>query len=98
MTVRLGDTVLFALAEVQVQNINRVRQPYYDAGGRPKDWPRGVQGHVGSEVKVGELVSMKVTRVLDGGRLNGRLELDGSDVVWVVNVAEGTTPGTWRGR
>lgn len=92
-----GDIVLFCMAELQVQHVNRVRVKWVGTPDKPKDWPAGAMAHMGSQVEAGELLPFLVVRAREE-ELDGKVQLPGSDVMWLEHVRRGDGPGQWRPR
>jgi hypothetical protein len=96
-----GRTVLYALSEQNVADINRRRNDYKSA----LEPAVGAQAHVGNSVRVGDIVPLIVVRVWDNDGVNGQAFLDGNDTIWVTSAPEDlefaigdkpvNRPGTW---
>jgi hypothetical protein len=59
------------------------------------EWHQGAQAHIGASVEEGQRVPLLIIRVHRNGKVNGKAELDGSDVLWVTERPRGREPGTW---
>lgn len=101
--VTLGRTVIYILSQDDEIMINRRRtnsatvQHLRDN----RQFSPGVQAHIGSNVAAGEEVVAVVTRVIEDNtvnRANLKLQLDGSDTLWVKGAAEDPDKqrGTWH--
>jgi hypothetical protein len=90
MDISLGRTVHYVLTADDVTTIIRRRSASY-----VNDAPL----FYGNAVIAGDICSMVVVRLWPnpGNRqiVNGRVLLDGNDVLWVTSVEEGTAPGQW---
>ena len=75
--------------------------PAQSLDGSVRSWPAGAQAHIGNEAKAGDVFPMIIVKVWSWGdeavehEVNGQVFLDGTDVLWAVNVSEGEGPGTW---
>ena len=92
-----GDTVLFCMAPVQVEHVNRVRVGWLATGKKPAGYIEGTQMHVGSPVHLGELLPARVIRARED-ELDVKVDLPGNDVMWIECVRRGEGPGQWRPR
>lgn len=106
----LGRILLYSVTAEQSAQVNRRRTDGKAIAARMKlmvasdtgedevihGWPAGAQAHIGEPLEPGELVPLIVTKVFEGGTVNGQAFLEGNDVLWVIAVNEGTGPGTWQ--
>lgn len=58
-------------------------------------WPQGAQACIGAPVAESERYPLLVVRTHRSGKVNGKVQLDGSDVLWVTERPRGREPGTW---
>ena len=97
MTLTLGRTVLYTLAEEDAVKINKRRDDYK---AHQAKYP-GYEGdgsicHVGNPVRAGDVFPATVVRVFEqAGSANLQVTLDGTDTFWACSVAEGTGGRTW---
>ena len=97
MTLTLGRTVLYTLAEEDAVKINKRRDDYK---AHQAKYP-GYEGdgsicHVGNTVRAGDVFPATVVRVFEqAGSANLQVTLDGTDTFWACSVSEGTGGRTW---
>ena len=101
MTPTIGRVVHYRLSAEDVEQIMRrrttgdsIRVRLHDAG-EPR-WPAGAQAHIGNPVSAGQTFPMMIVAVGAGPSVNGQVFLDGTDVLWVMDVTEGDDLGKWR--
>lgn len=88
--------VVYQLNEKDTDEINR-RRTTRDAIAqriRTGQWPIGAQAHIGKVVQEGDEFPLIIIRV-NGYLVSGQVVLDGTDVLWVRDVAMGNLPGCW---
>ena len=90
--LELGDVVLLKLSTGDAEAINRRRDDAHVRLSRFKE-KDGTQMHVGTEVKKGEVVSARITRLFEDGSVNLKADLDGNDDYWASGRREGATAG-----
>lgn len=91
----LGRIVLYKLSADDVHNINRRR---LDAGRNletMRELKTGYQAHFGNEVQVGQEVSGSVVAVWGENCINIKIDLDGTDCLWVTSANLGESEGNW---
>lgn len=93
--ISLGRTVHYTLSAHDAERINQRRQRPTSQDDPP--WPQGAMAHVGNSVGEGDVFPLVVTRVWDAdhGTVNGQVQLDGSDTLWVCSVTPGEGPCHW---
>ena len=97
MTLTLGRTVLYTLAEEDAVKINKRRDDYK---AHLAKYP-GYEGdgsicHVGNAVRAGDVFPAVAVRVFEqAGSANLQVTLDGTDTFWACSVSEGTGGRTW---
>jgi hypothetical protein len=108
MMPRPGDRVLYTLDSEDADGVNARRDNFQrhqaetSHGKHPHT--RGGSGasghiaHIGLRVREGFVLPADVVQVSPYGDLSLRVLLPGSDIQWVINVPEGTGPGTWQAR
>jgi hypothetical protein len=101
MTATIGRIVHYTLTAEDAEHIGRRRTTIGAIATRLEAdrWPRGAQAHIGTEPQWGAVVPMIVVAVHGvprGARVNGQCFLDGTDVLWVRDVEEGTLAGQWH--
>jgi hypothetical protein len=110
MTIQPGDRVLYTLDAEDAGGVNRRREDFqvFQATAANHKHPHartaggsGASGHVahiGLQVRPGQELPADVVIVSESGTLCLQVLLPGSDVQWVMNVAEGDGPGHWKPR
>ena len=93
----IGRIVHYKLSENDIEAMANRRKPNVGHG---EDWPAGAQAHVGNKIAEGTVVPMIIVRRVGDDEINGQAFLDGNDVLWLVNIKQGTEgddqePGTW---
>ena len=109
MKISLGRIVHYRLTVEDAHQINRRRTTGESISRRMRPdwsldedkecahgWPRGAQAHIGREVGARQEFPMIVVRITVLGAVCGQVFLDGTDVLWVQDVIEGTACGTWH--
>jgi hypothetical protein len=96
----LGSMVYYKLTTEDAAQINRRRTTGFAIASRiaVSEWPLGAQAHIGNEARVGQVFPMMIVRVGDiaaGFGLSGQVFLDGTDVLWVQDIHNGTSHGQW---
>ncbi len=92
MKPTIGRIVLYKLTEGDVKRVTDQRPSMADAA----TFPPFVQLCVGVPVSSGEECAMVVTRAWESGAVNGKVMLDGNDVLWVVHSNCGDGVGEWH--
>ena len=92
-----GDIVLFMLAKVQAEHVNRVRIDWLNTPKKPAEWPKGAQAHMGKPVHEGQVLPFLVVEAREE-EIDGKVQLPGNDVMWAEQVRRGDGPGQWRPR
>jgi hypothetical protein len=94
----IGRILHYRLTEVDAKRINKRRQDAISYR-VSKTMPGtalvedGTQIHYGNDAHPGEVYPLIVTKVWEGGLVNGQVLLDGNDTLWVMSVREEpTTP------
>ncbi len=96
MAPTIGRIVHYTLSEQDADaiNVRRANTRRHEADHR--EAANGLQVHVGNPASEGDVFPMMITRVWPGETLvQGQVFLDGTDVLWVTSVAEGTGPRTF---
>lgn len=112
MTPSIGRIVGYTLTERDAEQINKRRKDAetHDFGRIAND---GRQIHYGNVAREGDILPMLIVRVWsidetakDTDLVNGKVELDGNDVLWVTSSAQAqseigatdnaTAPGKWH--
>lgn len=105
MNPTIGRIVIFKITEKQAAEITRRRTTSADIRRRiekndpaemSSSWPIGAQAHIGGEVSQGCEYPMMIVRVWPDETISGQVFLDGNDVFWVMQVAEGNENGYWH--
>jgi hypothetical protein len=96
----IGRIVHYTLSEQDAAIVMRRRTTGESIAQRiaNSQWAEGAQAHVGNDVKAGDVFPMLIVRTwgdTPGASVNGKVELDGTDVLWVTSRSVGTVPGTW---
>lgn len=102
--VTIGRTVLYRLTAKDAEEVNRRRTTGSSIAERIRigEWPLGAQAHIGNPEGEGSVRPMVVVHVWPDEfgpgvpGVNGRVMLDGTDVLWVTSVSEGNGPGQWH--
>lgn len=91
-----GRIVLYRLSAHDAEQVTRRRTDARSIARRLDEgkWPQGAQAHVGAPVAERGRFPLLVVRG-EGGKVNGQVFLDGSDVLWVTARPRGREPGTW---
>ena len=104
MMPNMGDMVIYRLTAADADAINRRRTDGIsiarriarnDPTGMSSAWPIGAQAHIGTPVVEGEEFPMMVVKPYTRG-IRGQVFLDGTDVLWVVDISMGSEPGMWH--
>ena len=97
MTLTLGRTVLYTLAEEDAVKINKRRDDYKAHLNKyPGSEGTGAICHVGNPVRAGDVFPAVAVRVFEqAGSANLQVTLDGTDTFWACSVSEGTGGRTW---
>lgn len=109
MTVRPGDRVFYYLDANDVNEVTTNRGNFvlskthgdthkHPHAKAPGSGAPGLMAHIGLPVHEGQELPADVAIVNGYGRLSLRVLLPGSDIQWVENVPEGTSPGMWAHR
>jgi hypothetical protein len=105
MRPTMGRIVFFKVTDDHAKKINRRRTSGRSIADRiakndPEEmsssWPIGAQAHIGTEVSGGCEYPMMITRVWQDETVSGQVFLDGNDVLWVQQAAEGIENGRWH--
>jgi len=98
----LGGIVYYRLTEVDAVQINRRRTTGANiarriGAGGTENWCVNAQAHIGNETRVGQIFPMMVVRVGDAAAkmVSGQVFLDGTDVLWVQDIHQGSNVGQW---
>lgn len=100
----LGRVVHYSLSAQAAAEITRRRHHFrlfnrkHQSGAEEGEFPgkSGHIGHVGSDVKEGDIFPAIVVRVHSATMINLQVLLDGNDTLWVTSPAQGDEPGTWK--
>lgn len=95
-----GRIVHYTLTETDAERITRRRTDGASIAERMGGgtWPAGAQAHIGNPVGAGDVFPMLIVRVWGSdasAAVNGKVELDGTDCLWVTSVVQGHEPGQW---
>ena len=88
MRIRVGQIVDYRLSVEEAFAITSMRYHKPPTGNL-------IDSYRSSDVQAGGLHPLLVTRVWDGGLVNGQLFLDGNDNFWITAAVEGTGPRSW---
>lgn len=101
--IHLGAILLYTLTAKNAEQINRRRTSgaaiQRQLSRNPPEWPAGAQAHIGADVAEGDVCPLMVTKIWPSGRVNGKVFLDGNDVLWVTDIAARTSDqqsGAWH--
>ncbi len=98
----IGRIVHYKLSEQNVAEIMRrrttgasIKERMEEKASTVATWPQGAQAHIGNDVMIGDVFPMMITKVWSeaSSLVSGQVFLDGCDVLWVVSVTEGDSPG-----
>lgn len=96
-----GRIVHYTLSGKDVDDVLRRRTNADGIRGRIDEgtWPFGAMAHIGNKVVDGDILAAVVVKVHPDDKVNLRVLLDGTDVLWVQEVGYFEDPaaqGTWR--
>lgn len=97
----IGRTVLYTLTAQDADAVNRRRSGAGNlnaAGVTLASQNLGAQIHVGNRVQEGDQFPMTIVRAWGDqpeSAVNGQVQLDGTDLLWVTSRCCGTDAGTW---
>lgn len=82
----IGATHEYVLTQSDVDQIMRRRNDAKNAINKNRVGKTGFVLHFGNDVSAGEVYPLVITKVWDGGSVNGQVLLDGNDCLWVTSV------------
>lgn len=93
MTPSIGRIVLYTLTEGDAAQVNKRRADFMTSDSA--DAATGFMAHYGSPARSGLVLPALIVRVWDDDTVNLRVMLDGTDILWATNRAQGADRGEW---